>query len=147
MLFFKRDVFFFVFVCVFFCFLGFFECLFTRFFVCFCPFLGFFCFLGFYAFFCIFCFFGVFLMFFWVFRGPGAVKQEKTNRNTETNSKSTLFLVCVRQPGKHTVGGLTNFYFKFSRGASTKKASSARSAGSAAHAVGLPPAVCDVARG
>ena len=38
--------------------------------------------------FCFFCFFGIFCCcFFCVFRGPGAVKQEQTSQNTETNSK------------------------------------------------------------
>ena len=34
-----------------------------------------------------FVFFFVFFLFFFVVRGPGAVKEEKTSRNTETNSK------------------------------------------------------------
>ena len=34
-----------------------------------------------------------FLSFFCVFRGPGAVKQKKTSRNTETNSKINFIVV------------------------------------------------------
>ena len=36
-----------------------------------------------------------FVCFFWVFRGPGAVKQEKTSRNTETNSKMNFIFGLV----------------------------------------------------
>ena len=52
------------------------------------------CFLLFCPFFCVLC----------VFRAPGAVKQEKTSRNTETNSKiNFMFGPSLERPNKFQV--------------------------------------------
>ena len=58
---------------------------FTRFFVLFALCLVFFC------------------LFFWVFRGPGAVKQEKLIEIRRRIQKSTLYLASVRKPRKNRI--------------------------------------------
>ena len=56
----------------------------------------------------------VFLCFFFcVFRGPGAVKQEKTSRNTETNSKMKFIFEDFFVRGIVSFKGPTLVFFAF----------------------------------